>query len=267
MVEGGTVNAHWHKVERDWKREEGEVIEESLMTIYVNAVELATIMCSPREQELLALGYLKNEGVIEGLEEVALWYKTMNGCCVDLWLNKPVKMPRRLVITSGCGGGVTSKDPELGIEPLPFDDMRIEPGRLFALFSGLHFPDSLHARARGVHGAGLADGDQMLLVTEDIGRHNTVDKLVGACMLQGIDTRGKILLATGRISSEMLRKGAMMGCPIIASRNSPTSMAVEMAEAWNITLVGYARNKAMRVYTHPKRLGYKEPTVLRAPDG
>ena len=99
-------------------------------------------------------------------------------------------------------------------------------------------------------------------MVEDIGRHNTLDRLMGSCMLSGIETEGRILLATGRISSEMLHKGANMGCPIIASRKSPTSMSIEMANNWNITLVGYARRGTLRVYTHPERLGYAEPVAL-----
>jgi FdhD protein len=95
---------------------------------------------------------------------------------------------------------------------------------------------------------------ELLAIAEDVGRHNTVDKLVGKCMIEGIQPHGKILLATGRVSSEMLVKGALMGCPIIASRNSATSMSVAMARDWNITLIGYVRQNTMRVYSHPKRL-------------
>ncbi|HEX9809681.1 MAG TPA: formate dehydrogenase accessory sulfurtransferase FdhD, partial [Alphaproteobacteria bacterium] len=105
---------------------------------------------------------------------------------------------------------------------------------------------------------------------EDVGRHNTVDKLRGACLELGIETRGRILLTTGRVSSEMLRKGARMGCPVIASRNSPTSLSVAMAQAWNITLVGYVRQGSMRAYAHAERLGYPggaeavHPVIVRA---
>jgi formate dehydrogenase assembly factor FdhD len=89
---------------------------------------------------------------------------------------------------------------------------------------------------------------------EDVGRHNTIDKLRGACLIEGIDPRGLLLLATGRISSEMINKAAKMGCPIVASRTSPTSMSVQLAREWNITLCGYVRRDSMRVYSHPERL-------------
>lgn len=148
---------------------------------------------------------------------------------------------------------MTFTDPRSELTPI-FEDFEIDPQRLAPLFRMLHSPESLHAKARGVHSAGLSDGEHILAMIEDIGRHNTIDKLRGLCMSKSIETQGRILLATGRISSEMLRKGALMGCPIIASRNSPTSMSVAMAEAWNITLVGYVRRNSLRVYAHPERL-------------
>lgn len=257
MTRRGAVAASWLEYRRDWTPIEAEVIEEALVTIYVNGLELATIMSTPLEQDYLALGFLKNEGFIEGMDEVSDVHVSRDGCCVDVWLKHSVAQPARVIITSGCGGGVTFDDPSIGIEPLR-DDMRLDPDQLFDLMNKLHYRGSLYARARGSHGAGLSDGVDLLERTEDVGRHNTIDKLLGACMVKGIATRGRILLATGRVSSEMLRKGALMGCPIIASRNSPTSMSVSMAQAWNITLVGYVRRDTLRVYAHPERLGYAD---------
>jgi FdhD protein len=96
--------------------------------------------------------------------------------------------------------------------------------------------------------------EELIVVIEDVGRHNTIDKLTGCCLKQGIETMGRVLLVTGRISSEMMRKTAVMGCPIVASRTSPTSLSVEMAHVWNITLVGYVRSGGMRIYSYPERL-------------
>lgn len=259
MSEGARKTA-WREYRRGWQEARGEVIEEGLVTLYVNGVEWATIMCTPRQLDWLALGFLANEGFIHSIEQVEILHVSQPGCCVDLWLDHPIRKPKREIITSGCGGGVTFDDPESGIIPLE-DDRQLQPERLFELFNQLHLPGSLHARARGVHASGLSDGERMLMVVEDVGRHNTLDKLRGGCLQQGIDPRGTILLATGRVSSEMLRKGAHMGCPIIASRNSPTSMSVELAEAFNITLAGYVRRASMRVYTHPERLGLREAAL------
>jgi len=253
-VEQGAVPTQWEEYRGGWVRVDSEVIQEILLTLNVNGREIANIMCSPRDQDYLALGFLKNEGLIGELSELEALTISRNGCCVDVWLDHAIPAPRRVVITSGCGGGVTFDDPAVGIEPL-VDCTTIAPERLFQLFNELHLPDSLHARARGVHTAALSDGDRILAMAEDVGRHNTIDKLRGMCLAMEIETQGRILLATGRVSSEMLRKGALMGCPVIASRNSPTSMSVAMAEAWNITLVGYVRRGSLRAYAHAERLG------------
>jgi FdhD protein len=249
----GTVQTEWQEYRKDWKQVSAEVIEESLITIYVNGLDLATIMATPADLDCLALGFLKNERMIDSKAEVDNVYLSTNRCCVDVWLTHSVKTPERSIITSGCGGGLTFNNPDIDLKPLP-DNTNIQPNRLFELIKLLHFPGSIYSRSRGVHSAGLSDGETMLALAEDVGRHNTIDKLQGRCMLEGIQTTGRILLATGRVSSEMLVKAAIMGCPIVVSRNSATSMSVAMARAWNITLVGYVRKNTMRVYSHAHRI-------------
>ncbi|PYN12282.1 MAG: hypothetical protein DME06_09715, partial [Candidatus Rokuibacteriota bacterium] len=101
---------------------------------------------------------------------------------------------------------------------------------------------------RGIHGAALSDGERLLLVAEDVGRHNAVDKVKGEALLQGIPTEDLILLSTGRISSEMLLKAARMGVPLVASRTSPTEMAVGLAEQLDITVCGYVRPGSLDLY-------------------
>ena len=254
----GVVKADWLEEPGHWSRVDAELAEEALVTIYVNGEELVGILATPKDQDKLALGFLKNEGLIDDMGEVELVHVSADGCCVDIWLKSPMKEHGRTIMTSGCGRGTTYGHPETGIAPLQ-DDLQLDHGRLFDLLNQLHLPGSMHARAGGVHTAGLADAERVLARAEDVARHSAVDKLLGICMLEGIDTRGKILLTTGRISSEMLRKGVRMGCPIMASRNSPTSMSVAMAKALNVTLVGYVRGRSMRVYAHPERLGYVGP--------
>jgi FdhD protein len=256
-MSSGTEPTQWREYHQGWSAVDGQVIAEALISIYVNGEELATIMATPQGQDLLALGFLRNEGLIKGLEEVEILHISQAGCCVDIWLNRPFVKPSRVIITSGCGGGVTFDDPSTGIQPLQ-SDLHIEPELFYEMFRKLQPPDSLYARSRGVHAAGLLDPEkgELLAIVEDVGRHNTIDKLTGCCMVKGIDPQGKVLLVTGRTSSEMIRKAAVMGCPITASRTSPTSLSVKMAQAWNITLVGYVRTGRIRVYSHPERLGY-----------
>jgi FdhD protein len=253
----GAVPAQWQEYRKkgEWAQKDGEIIEEALISIYVNGIELTTIMGTPMEGDLLALGFMKNEGLIDEITEVEILYESQLGCCVDVWLNRDFENPERRIITSGCGGGVTFTDPEVGIEPLK-SQLTIDPELLRSSFRKLQTPFSLYARSRGVHAAGLLDPktEELAVVVEDVGRHNTIDKLTGCCLKHGIEMRDRVLLVTGRISSEMMRKAAMMGCPVVASRTSPTSLSVEMGKAWNITLVGYARQGSMRVYSCPERL-------------
>jgi FdhD protein len=246
----GVVRRGWYDYRRGWEEAQGQVVDEALMTIYVNGVELVRIMSSPQEWDFLALGFIKNEGLIDGVEEVDHVYVNPRGCCVDVWLDHAAPVPRRSILTSGCGGGITFDRLSDELEPVE-DELQIDPEALAGWFAELHTPNSIHARSRGVHSAGLTDGRVMLARTEDIGRHNTIDKIMGICMVEGIETRGRILLMTGRISSEMLYKGARMGCSVIASRKSPTSISIAMAEALKITLVGYVRRGSMRVSRHP----------------
>jgi len=250
----GTVSFQFHQYDGEWGEIDAEVIAEGSVTIFVNGGELATLMCTPRDPLQLALGFLANEGFIETYAEVEIAHVCGAGGCVDIWLSHPLSdRPRRKIITSGCSGGLTFADLAAAQEPV-CSNLTIAPERLASLIAKLQDQDSLYARARGVHTSALSDGERLLVVAEDIGRHNTLDRLRGECLRTGIDSNGLILLATGRISSEMIQKAVRMGCPILASRTSPTSLSVGLARQWNITLCGYVRRNHMNVYSHPERL-------------
>lgn len=257
MKDRGTTKEDWLEFHHDWQKSKGEVIEEIVLTINVNGEETISLMGTPLNQDWLAVGFLLNEGLIKGLDEIEDLHISDDGCCVDVWLNHQIEKPERAILTSGCGGGQSFDDPRQGVTPLA-SEACIDPERILKAFTSLQSRESLYARARGIHAAGLLDleNGEIVKVAEDIGRHNTIDKLRGGCVLEGIKTRNQGLLTTGRISSEMLRKGALMGCPIIASRTSPTSFAVELAGLWQITLIGYARHGKLRVYCYPERLGF-----------
>jgi FdhD protein len=222
-------------------------------------------MCTPRDPLQLALGFLANEDFIQSYAEVEIAHVCKGGGCADIWLTHPVwDRPRRKIITSGCGGGLTFAD-LAAIQPPVTSQRSVHPEQLSTLIGQLQSQDSLYARARGVHSSALSDGEQLIMVAEDIGRHNTIDRLRGECLRQGIDPAGMILLATGRISSEMIHEAAKMGCPIVASRTSPTSLSVGLAREWNITLCGYVRRNRMNVYAHPERLMLPEVAIHRLP--
>jgi FdhD protein len=250
----GTVPDRYHQYAGDWREIDAEVIEEGQLSIFVNGRELASLMCTPRDPLQLALGFLVSERFISSYDQVEIEHVCAAGDCVDLWLSVPAwDRPQRRIITSGCGGGLTFTDLAAHQDPVT-SELQLSPEQIGALMSQLQRRGSLYARARGVHTAALSDGQRLLLVAEDIGRHNTIDRLRGECLRQGIDPAGMLLLATGRISSEMIHKAAQMACPIVASRTSPTSLSVGLAREWNITLCGYVRRKRMNVYAHPDRL-------------
>jgi FdhD protein len=253
--ERGTRPAHYVSLGAGPPQEiDGEVVEEALACISVNGEEIATFMCSPRELDRMALGFLYNEGLIEGRADVRALHISKNETCVDVWLHDVHKeLPKRAVITAGCGGGVTFDDMSTKHAPL-VSDLRASPPQLAELMRQMHQGAELYQRARGIHTAALAGGDEILLQVEDVGRHNCLDKLAGAALLEEIRTRDRILLSSGRISSEMLNKARRMEVPIVCSRTSPTSLSVALAESWDITIVAYLRQDRMRVYTHTDRL-------------
>jgi FdhD protein len=230
------------------------VINERLVSIFVNGQELATVMCSPCQQDALALGFLANEGLIKSLDEIRAVHVCPSGACVDVWLSRAdFTPPRRLILTSGCGGGVTFDDLSRLFEPL-HSEVHVSIERLWMLMDALGQASELYSRARGVHASALSDGERLLLVAEDVGRHNTLDKLCGLALQRGLETRDRILLTTGRISSEMINKARRMQVPVVCSRTSPTGLSIRLAHQWNMTLVGYLRRNSMNLYTHPARV-------------
>jgi FdhD protein len=253
----GAVPKTYHAFDGNWRAIDGHVIQEVLVSIHVNGQELATIAATPIQLDWLAVGFLANEGFIAATSEVRAVHVCPSGLCVDVWLTHEIEPPRKPILTSGCGGGVTFDDLTKTQAPLD-SDSSLPAERLWDLMDQLKGVAHLYHLTRGVHTSALFQGTTMVSSAEDVGRHNTLDKVRGDCLLRGLDTRGGILLSTGRISSEMLNKAAKMGCPVVASRTSPTSLSVNLARAWNITLVGYLRRGKMLVYANGWRLGLDE---------
>lgn len=232
----------------------GAVIEEVLACIFVNGQELATFMCTPHKLDDLALGFLRSEGIIQQLDDIEILTLSQSDTCVDVWLkDTSFTPPTRRIITSGCGGGVTFDDLSERHTPLN-TSASLKSEQVVALMKQLQLSAELYNEVRGVHTSALSNGDELLLIAQDVGRHNTIDRLWGQALKQNIATEGCILLASGRISSEMLNKATKMGVPIVISRTSPTSLSVALGHAWNITVIGYARGNRFRVYTAPERI-------------
>jgi FdhD protein len=225
----------------------GEVVREQPLTIWVNGEKFLTLLCSPLKLEALVVGYLWMEKVIASLDEIAgLEVSPVDGRA-DVTLSHPVALPTERVLTSGCGGGITFRI-DHRLFPRLSSSLRVAPETLSARMKDLFAAAVHYKESRGIHGAALSDGAQLLVVAEDVGRHNAVDKVKGEALLAGIPTEDRILLSTGRVSSEMLLKAARMGVPLVVSRTSPTEMAVALAEQLNITVCGYVRPESLNLY-------------------
>jgi FdhD protein len=236
-----------------WHNQPGRVIGESSVSLTVNGEVWLTFMCTPTDLEALAVGFLFNESIIQTAAEVAAVSTCANGCNVDVWLQRPVQKPAQWRRTSGCAGGMTSAENQTPIiKPASFD--LISPEMLLQGMDQLLKAQELYHEVRGVHCSAVSDGEQIIYQAEDIGRHNTLDKLAGLMLLHPIPLVRKIVLTTGRISSEMLQKSSRLGAAVVVSRTSPTALSVELAEDAGITLVGYARRNQFTIYAHPERL-------------
>ncbi len=236
----------------------GDVVGEQPLTVFVNGQKFITLLCSPAKLDRLVVGYLWLEKVIASVEEIRRLRVSEVDGRADVELTREVELPRERILTSGCGGGITFRiDPR--VFPRVESGLRVAPARLFERMKDLYLQAVGYRSSRGIHGAGLADPDRLFFMAEDVGRHNAVDKVVGEALLEGVSMRDRILLNTGRISSEMLLKGARMGVPLVVSRTSPTEMAVSLAEQLGITVVGYLRHDAFNLYAGGEHLDLDEP--------
>jgi len=279
MFDSKIQSAYYHITEKGIAPVTGWVIGESRWTLFVNDTEIVTFMATGQAVHHLALGFLASENFVEQIDQVAslrvnlapdraYWYipalgieetRAMAVCeegvgSIQARLTRAdFRLPERRIITSGCGGGVTFDD--LSKEQTPVSSTRtVRVEQLLAMMRELNARATLYRDCRGVHTSALGDGEHLVAFAEDVGRHNTLDKLRGECLLRGIDTRDLILISTGRISSEMITKAVKMRVPIVVSRTSPTSLSLQLARAWNITLIGYLHAGQMQVYSGMERI-------------
>ncbi|MFN2212272.1 MAG: formate dehydrogenase accessory sulfurtransferase FdhD [Anaerolineales bacterium] len=242
----------------------GGLIVEKPVALFVNGDLWITFMCTPNKLKALALGFLFNEGIIEDLGQIAEFRICDHGDTIDIWLKHKVDKPREWKRTSGCTGGYTALDLET-VKP-DFDQRAtLAAEQVQQLVEKLFESQDLYKKTGGVHTSILTDGDQLIISAEDVGRHNSMDKVAGLYLMGDERFSKKVLLSTGRISSDMLQKAASIGAAIVISRTSPTSMSVELAKKWGVTLIGYARRDRFNVYAHPSRIvGSTNSEVYRA---
>ena len=240
---------HYRQGTLETPPESTPIVREHAATLYVNGEPWLTFICSPIELEALAVGFLFNENVIASLEEVEGVALTEEDHRIDVQLIHPTQKPAQFHRTST---GV-SLQPHIAARKVGAD-FSIQAGKVIALYDQFMALQTLHDKVGGFHSAGLSDGEGVPFIVEDLGRHNCVDKLAGLYLLQGAQFTPRALLLSGRISSEMVYKTLALSIPLIVSRTSPTSLAVEIAESAGITLIGYLRKGQFDVYSHPERI-------------
>jgi FdhD protein len=238
-----------------WETVQASVVMELPISLTVNGEHWLTLMCTPANLEALAVGFLFNEGLISLAEEIADVRLCEHGDNVDVWLTHNIMKPSEWRRTTGCTGGFTSVLSTFSSQPpSPICDGVFTPSEICQLMMQLLESQDVYRTSGGIHTSALSDGKQIILVAEDIGRHNTLDKIAGRMILERNDLKTRILLSTGRISSEMLQKSARMGACMVISRTAASHLAIQLAEAWGITLIGYTRRDRFNVYSHAQRI-------------
>ena len=235
-----------------WKTSDARIIDEAPVELNVNGEPWLTFMCTPSHLEALGVGFLYNEGIIIHANEISTVRACDNGCQLDVWLNHTVTKPLHWRRTSGCTGGATATQ-ESNLSHAIMEKDFLPPDLILAGMDDLLRQQELYRSTRGVHCSMLTDGEGTSLLAEDIGRHNTLDKLAGRLLLENPRLKRRLVFTTGRISSEMLQKSARMGASAVISRTSPTALSVRLADELGITVVGYARRTQFNVYTHAWR--------------
>lgn len=231
---------------------------ETPVTIYMNDVEVSTVQATPEDLEEMAAGFLVAEGLLhdrDALLSVIADYK--RGM---VYVSSGESVPDDMVyktryVTSGCGKGVTfsSVGHARDLEPVT-STMSVSSTTLYDLVGQMARGAVRYRDTGGMHACALAHGESLVLLREDVGRHNALDKLLGRAWLDRVTTTDAVLVTSGRISYEMAVKAAKSRVPIVVSRTAVTDLAVEIAAELGITLVGYARGGRLVVYTHPQRV-------------
>lgn len=235
------------------------VVRELPLTININGKEFITLLTTGDANRELSVGFLLSEGFLKKKEDLVDIRVDDEAGTAEVTLAGDVEMMEKLwnkrVVTSGCGKGATFYHVLDSIQAIPVtSDLSVTPGQIRHLMKELHSMSELYKDTGGVHNSCLADSSNVVVFRDDIGRHNAVDKIRGYCFLEGIDLADKLLITTGRMSSEIVIKVAKMGVPILVSRSAPTSLALDLAQRANLTLVGYVRGDKMTVYAGKERI-------------
>jgi len=244
-------------VDHTGARQEISVIEERPLTIYLNRQEIVTAMTIGDYPEYLALGYLRNQGMLLPEDEIigidyddeveSVIVRTVRETNYEDKLKKKTR-------TSGCAVGTVFGDMMEGLEALTLPETEVRTSWLYALAHQINTTPSLYLSAGAIHGTVLCEQARPLVYMEDVGRHNAVDKVAGWMLSEKVGAEDKILYTTGRLTSEMVIKTALMGIPVLVSRSGFTAWGVEIARQVGLTLIGRMRGQRFMCLSGEGRL-------------
>jgi len=232
------------------------VVEEVPLTLNIGDKELVTLLCMPSDLEDLVAGFLFTSGLIKKIQDIKKivinrkqWVARIDLATAD------IEMVFKRLYTSGCGRGTLFYNAADIINRIKItSDFKIEPVKINALMLDFQKKSEIYLKTGGVHSAALADTSGILIFAEDIGRHNAIDKVIGHGLKRDISFENKIMITSGRVSSEVLLKTQKCKIPVIISRSAPTNQAIKHASDAGITLVGFARGSRLNIYSAEERI-------------
>ena len=243
------------------RRTGGDLVAvEALVTLSVNGTGIVSLACTPSDLEDLAAGYLLSQRLIATASDLKSLIIRHDEGVVEVETTRPLDVSRAIsriaAVGSGCGAGAFSLERVLEMSGAwrIQSEVSVPATAIFELMRAFQRVSGLFRSTGGVHSAAACDFQRLILHRDDIGRHNAVDKVFGRCLLADIPTRDRVLLTTGRVSSDILVKTALREVPILVSRSAPTSLAVELASRVGMTLVGFARGERLNIYANDWRI-------------
>ena len=228
---------------------EDYIVSEEIASIYINNALYTRLSCSPAEIEYLGVGFLLTEGIIKN--GIPFDYKVKN-LEFYLTIDKSIEPTGYILRSSGCGSGEFT----FCLQELHQIDssFKLKIQKLPELFEKFNKKSKVFKLTGGVHAAAISDGKNILFFSEDIGRHNAVDKVIGKAFLNGVNFSTTILLSSGRISLEIVKKAIIAGIPVVLSRSAPTSLAIQTASVKDLALIGFLRGKRFNIYSGYERI-------------
>ncbi|QOQ69865.1 formate dehydrogenase accessory sulfurtransferase FdhD [Photobacterium damselae] len=229
-----------------------EIACEHPLTVYLNWIEIVTLMTLGERPSALVLGYLKNQGFIEdidAIESVIIDWDTNSAAVITKENTDGVsKTLKKKTVTSGCGQGTMYGNVMKKLDGVTLPQPQISQAKLYQLLEALTHHNETYKAAGAVHGCAVCKDTEILSFVEDVGRHNAVDTLAGEMWLKGETGNDKIFYTTGRLTSEMVIKVAQMGIPVLLSRSGATQMGYELAQKLGITMIARAKGHRFQVY-------------------